>query len=93
VLVGHVDSREGPAVFYPLSKARPGEAILVAGADGSVARFTLTAVTRLPKTAFPTAAVFAPTPVPTLRLITCTGTFDTRSGHYLDSLILWATAA
>jgi hypothetical protein len=91
VLVGHVDSRAGPAVFYRLTAVRAGDVVVVIRADGSLARFTISRVTTIGKSRFPTAAVFAPTTQATLRLITCTGTFDPVSGHYLDSLIVWAT--
>jgi sortase (surface protein transpeptidase) len=90
VLVGHVDMRSGPAVFYRLTAARTGDRITVVQADGDPVSFIVTAVTQMRKAAFPTAMVFAPTPQPTLRLVTCAGDFDPRSGHYLDSFIVWA---
>lgn len=93
VLVGHVDSQAGPAVFYPLTGVHVGDLVTVTRADGSLARFAISAVTEVKKSAFPTADVFGPTEGPSLRLITCTGDFDTTQGHYVDSLIVWATAA
>lgn len=93
VIVGHIDSRTGPAVFYRLNAVQAGDIIDITRADGTAASFTVEGITRVRKTRFPTAAVFAPTAVPTLRLVTCTGTFDRASGNYLDSLIVWAAAA
>jgi Sortase domain len=92
VLVGHVDSKSGPAVFYRLTAVHVGDTVVVERADGSRARFLISAVTVVRKAVFPIGAVFAPTPVPSLRLITCTGPFDPRSHHYTDSLIAWAEA-
>jgi sortase (surface protein transpeptidase) len=92
VLVGHVDSRSGAAVFYRLTAVRAGDEIDVARADGSQSHFAVSAVTAVKKTAFPSDAVFAPTPGAAIRLITCTGAFNPRSHHYVDSLIVWATA-
>ena len=76
VIAGHVDSTSGPAVFFRLRDLRAGDEVLVTRADHSVVRFVIDRLQAFPKTSFPTAAVFAPTPVPALRLITCTGAFD-----------------
>jgi hypothetical protein len=92
VLVGHVDSRTGPAVFYRLTAVRPGEEIEVIGANGFPSHFRTLRVTVVNKAYFPSRAVFAPTPNATIRLVTCTGPFDQRSGHYIDSLIVWGVA-
>ena len=92
VLVGHVDSRHGPAVFYRLSDVRAGDEVVVVEADGSRARFVISHVTVIKKAAFPLEAVFSPTAGAELRLVTCTGQFDTRSRHYVDSLIAWGVA-
>lgn len=92
LIVGHVDSYRGPAVFYRLTAVRAGEDVVVVRADGSRSEFVISAVTVVAKAAFPTSAVFAPTSTPTLRLITCTGPFDPTSRHYVDSLIVWGVA-
>jgi hypothetical protein len=93
VIVGHVDTYKGAAVFYQLTAVRVGEEIVVVRADGGRSRFVITAVTVVRKAVFPTQDVFAPTPTASIRLITCTGTFDLRSRHYVDSLIVWGVAA
>jgi sortase (surface protein transpeptidase) len=92
VLVGHVDSRSGPAVFSRLTAVHVGDTVVVVRADGSIVRFSITAVTVVRKAVFPIRAVFAPVPTRSLRLITCTGYFDPSSHHYTDSLIVWANA-
>ena len=91
VLVGHVDSYHGPAVFYRLSGVRLGEKVQVVRADGSTSTYTIGRITVVSKTAFPSQAVFAPTRRATIRLITCGGPFDTNTG-YDDSLIVWGHA-
>ncbi len=92
VLVGHVDTVDGPAAFYRLTAIRIGDVVLVIRADGSRARFVISRVTVVKKTAFPTRAVFGPTSGADIRLITCTGQFDPSSHHYVDSLIAWGVA-
>jgi hypothetical protein len=92
VIVGHVDNYKGPAIFYRLTAVRAGDEVVVVRADGTRSRFVISAVTVVRKAAFPSTAVFAPTSTASIRLITCTGTFDPRSRHYVDSLIAWGVA-
>ena len=93
VIVGHVDSRDGPAVFYRLAELRPGDLVEVGRTDGTVARFAVTDTFEATKDAFPTEAVYGPTAGPTLRLITCTGAFDRAARHYLSNLVVYAVPA
>ena len=93
VVVGHVDSYTGPAVFFPLRTAAPGAEIEVTLADGAVQRFVVQSIEQFPKDAFPTEAVFGPTKAPTLRLVTCGGTFDEKAKSYLDNVVVFATQA
>jgi sortase (surface protein transpeptidase) len=90
VIAGHIDSRSGPAVFYRLRELRPGDEIAVARTDGSSVRFAVDGVAQYPKRAFPTEAVFGPSPDPILRLITCGGTFDRSRGSYRDNVVVTA---
>jgi hypothetical protein len=88
VIEGHVDSVTGPGVFYRLSELQPGDRIYVRRADGTTVEFRVTAEQTYLKAYFPTAAVYGPTPDPELRLITCGGTFDYATGHYLSNTII-----
>jgi LPXTG-site transpeptidase (sortase) family protein len=93
VIAGHVDSETGPAVFYRLEELRAGDEIRVHRADGTRARFIVARLERHPKDDFPTRSVYAGTREPTLRLVTCSGDFDTATGHYVDNTIVFADAA
>ncbi len=93
IMVGHVDSTEGPAVFYELSRLVPGAAIEVARADGSVVTFVVDRVQSYPKTEFPTEEVYGSTGVPELRLITCGGEFDYEARSYKSNTIAFASLA
>ena len=90
VIVGHVDSKTGPAVFYRVRELRPGAKIVVVRSDGSRGSFTVQGSERYPKDEFPTARVYGRTDGPTLRLITCGGVFDSSTGHYVDNTIVYA---
>jgi len=91
VIAGHIDSRQAKGVFYLLRLLRPGERVFVRRADGTLAAFQITVVRSYPKTRFPTSAVYGPTPDAQIRLITCGGTFDWTTGHYLSNTIVYAS--
>lgn len=91
VLLGHVDSGGGPAVFYRLHELVPGDEVVVESADGSQTTFLVTRVEQHAKSAFPTDVVYSPTAHAEVRLITCGGAFDAASKHYRDNVIVFAT--
>jgi sortase (surface protein transpeptidase) len=93
VIAGHIDSHRRPAVFYRLRELRPGDEITVGQTDGSSVRFTVDAIAQYPKRAFPTAAVFGPSPDPILRLITCGGSFDRSRRSCRDNVVVTARLA
>jgi hypothetical protein len=91
VILGHVDSKRGPAVFYRLRELRPGDHIDITRADGSSVRFVVRRTASYDKQRFPTDAVYYPTLTSTLQLVTCGGQFDTATGHYRSNIIVFAT--
>jgi sortase (surface protein transpeptidase) len=90
VIVGHVDSYRGPAVFFRLPTMRTGAKIFVDRADGSTVVFAEQRIARRPKDAFPTNSVYGRTTDAQLRLITCGGRFDQVKRRYLDDVIVFA---
>jgi sortase (surface protein transpeptidase) len=90
IIVAHVDSKAGPAVFYRLRDLEPGDEVAVTRADHSEVVFVVDRLEQHPKNAFPTEDVYGPTPGATLRLITCGGSFDRSARHYRDNLIAFA---
>ena len=91
VIAGHVDSKAGPAVFYRLRELVPGDKVEV-WRGGTVVTFTVTRSAWYPKSAFPTDAVYGPTPDRQLRLITCGGVFNHALRSYRDNLVVYAVA-
>jgi sortase (surface protein transpeptidase) len=89
VILGHVDSKSGPGVFYRLRSLLPGDIVTVQSGSKTL-RFEVSRLLTYAKNQFPTEAVFGPTPDAELRLITCTGAFDYSTGHYLDNLVVFA---
>jgi sortase (surface protein transpeptidase) len=91
VILGHVDSKRGPAVFYRLRELRPGDRIDIRRADGASLRFVVQQTAKYDKRRFPTDEVYYPTLTPMLRLVTCGGQFDATTGHYRSNIIVFAT--
>jgi hypothetical protein len=91
VILGHVDSTSGPAVFSRLRQLRRGDKVEVVRADGSRVRFAVERVAQYDKARFPTDDVYYPTLRPQLRLVTCGGTFDPVGGHYRANVIAFAS--
>ncbi len=90
VIVGHVDSVDGPGVFYHLRALRRDDLIKIVAKNGWTARYRVSSYLAAPKNDFPTRLVYERTKGPTLRLITCDGQFDTSTGHYFDNYIVFA---
>ena len=91
IIVGHIDTTGGPAVFYRLDQLRRGDDVYVKRADGTTAEFRVTAVRTYLKDHFPTQTVYGPTPDAELRLITCGGAWDPVTHHYLSNIVAYAT--
>lgn len=93
VIVGHVDSKSGPAVFYDLERLVAGDEVVVTLDDGRTVTYFVERMERFAKEAFPTMDVYGLTEGSELRLITCDGEFDRATGHYVDNLVVFATVA
>lgn len=93
VIVGHVDSREGPGAFWELGDLEAQDRVSVDREDGTSLHWRVARVERYPKEDFPTRAVYGHTDTPTLRLVTCSGFFDAEVGHYEDNTIVFLTLA
>jgi|SRR5579859_3052363 len=91
IIVGHVDTKSLPAVFYRLNTLTRGDKIYVKRADGTLVEFRVTSVQTYLKDHFPTETVYGPVPDPELRLITCGGTWDAATHHYLSNIVVYAT--
>jgi hypothetical protein len=91
VIEGHVDSYQGPAVFFRLGALKPGNRIDVTLADGTTAVFRVTGVREYAKDNYPANAIYGASDYAALRVITCGGDFDSATGHYLSSVVVFAS--
>ncbi len=90
VILGHVDSYGGPAVFFRLGAMRPGDTVDVTLADGVTAVFRVTGVRTYLKSSYPSSLIYSARGYAGLRLITCGGDFDYSTGHYLSTVVVFA---
>ncbi len=91
VIVGHVDSVDGPAVFARLAELEVGDVVTVENGGETALSFAVSTVTRHPKATFPSGAVYGASPDAELRLITCGGRYDRDSG-YAENVVVFARA-
>lgn len=91
VILGHVDSYQGPAVFYKLRTLRPGAQVNVTLADHVVTHFEVRQIAMYLKSDFPTALVYGSHGYSGLQLITCGGAFDPGTGHYLSNVVVYTS--
>ena len=91
VIEGHVDSYQGPAIFFRLGALQPGNTINVTLADGVTAVFRVTGVREYRKSKFPAQAIYGATNYAALHLVTCGGAFDYATGHYVSSTVVFAS--
>ncbi len=91
VIDGHVDTYQGPGVFFRLGALHPGDRVDVTLADGITAVFNVTGVRQYAKNHFPAKTIYGATGYAALRLITCGGAFDYSTRNYLSSTVVFAS--
>ncbi|WP_327705481.1 class F sortase [Streptomyces decoyicus] len=89
VIVGHVDSLSGPAVFYGLGALEKGKTIRVTREDGRTAVFKVYGTQVFDKRKFPAGKVYGTTGRPELRVLTCGGDYSADSG-YAGNVVVFA---
>ncbi|MER6693235.1 class F sortase [Streptomyces minutiscleroticus] len=92
LLVAHVDTETGPAVFSRLGGMRPGQRIRVLREDGRTAEFTVDDVRVFARDRFDAQKAYGPRLAgrAELRLITCGGAFDRAEHRYTANVVVSA---
>ena len=90
VILGHVDSPDGPAVFADLSTLRTGDHIEVGLSDDTVVTFEVRRVATFANAEFPAQRVYAGTRGRrALNLVTCGGEYDRDRGGYQANVVVF----
>lgn len=92
VIAAHVDSVNGPDVFFRLKDLSKGDKITVERADGSDVVFTVRRSEQQLKEELPVDRIWDDTDDVVLRLITCGGDFDPNERSYESNVIIYAAA-
>ncbi len=89
VLLGHVDSVDGPSVFFKLGDVQDGDKVRIQRRDGVTVVFTVNAVRDFKKARFPTRLVYGGRDLstPQLRLITCSDFVESIHHHVGDEVV------
>ncbi|MEO3875516.1 class F sortase [Nonomuraea sp. B12E4] len=87
VIVGHVDGIAGADVFANLHKLKPGQKVTVVDSATNPVEFVVKRLERTPKTEVDWKRILN-TKGASLWLFTCGGTFDQRTRHYRENLIV-----
>lgn len=90
LVLGHVDTKTAPAVFWGLSTLTAGTTVDIARDDGVTATFTVDSAEAFSKGDFPDARVYGDTSDAQLRLITCGGSYDRKKKDYTANVVVFA---
>lgn len=93
VIVGHVDSQRGPAVFFRLHELAPDQSVMIETASNATLTFIIERIEQHSKDRFPTTEVYGSTNQRALRIVTCGGEFDRKIGSYRDNIVVFAKLA
>ncbi|WP_117208468.1 class F sortase [Allorhizocola rhizosphaerae] len=91
IVVGHVDTRDRPAVFHRVRELKPGERVEIVRRDRTIAVFEVNTVEQYSKASLPVAKVYQDYSRPSLRLITCGGSWVGGDDGYADNVIAFAS--
>lgn len=91
IIVGHVDSYRGPAVFWRLSQLQPAQLVKIKRADGQTITYQVTEVKQFDQNNFPTTEVYGNISHAGLRLITCGGAYNRATNRYSHNTVVYAT--
>ena len=93
VIAGHRSSaRLGLGALWTLPSLRVGALIDIASSDGATSTWSVTSIETVVKDQLP-GALWSTSGPAILAIVTCGGDFDSATGHYIDNVIAWASAA
>lgn len=91
VISGHVDSRNGPAVFFELKNLDTRDEIQVFNKEEESLTYVVDRIETYGEGEAPVDAIFDYSCQSNLNLITCTGTFDRSVREYSDRLVVYSS--
>lgn len=89
VVIGHLDSSNGPGLFALLPGVANGTEVSLMDARGVKHEYAIVGKAQVEKSKFPAQAVYGPSSRPVLVLVTCGGPYTPGVG-YRDNVIVYA---
>lgn len=91
VIAGHFDKVSGaPAVFYHLENLHVGDRIVTTDVNGDTVNFSVVRLATYTDEAFPLEEVFGQAEKSMLNLITCDGTWNSKTKSYSHRTVVYA---
>lgn len=90
IVAAHVDMGGKEGIFFRLKELKKGDLIRITRADKSTVTFKVSETATYLKSNFPTEKVYGNIDFAGLRLITCGGKFDSKIGHYVSNIVVFA---
>lgn len=90
ILAGHVDSQNGPAVFFNLKDLKKGDIIYINSQDGKQQTFKVYKKKAYSRNDAPINKIFGYTAAKTVKLLTCTGDFNYKADTHQKRLAVSA---
>lgn len=91
VIVGHVDNKDGPAVFWRIAELVPGDTIEVKREDARKVVFKVVRIEQYRQDNFPSEDVYGNIDHPGIRLITCGGKYDPKTNRYSHNTVVFGS--
>lgn len=91
IIVGHVVDYVGPSVFWHLQDLHPGDEFTVDREDSSTLLFKVNSIEQYSQEAFPTDKVYSNINFAGIRLITCGGVYNPKTGHYTLNTVVYGS--
>lgn len=93
VIAAHVNWKGVDGPFAHIDQLKADDQVVIVHDNGAIDTFAVMKVETVPKDDYPADTVYADTPGPELRLITCGGTFDADAHSYTSNVIAFAKLA
>ncbi len=90
IVLGHVDNKTGPAVFYSIGQLEVGDEIIIVDKDDRELVFVVDKSETYEQDSFPTELVYGDLDYPGLRLVTCSGWYNKKTKRYSKNRVVFA---
>jgi sortase (surface protein transpeptidase) len=91
IIIGHVHSLNGPAVFWRLREMQPGDVFEIVRKDSRTVKFRVDRIANYRQDEFPSQSVYGNITYAGIRLITCGGKYDYSRQQYSHNTVVYGS--